>query len=68
MSACAQTRLESDRGAESSEAADVDHRQVVGRRLDHVTVVMHLHNLGRRWSAGFVPARVVAVREARRDA
>jgi hypothetical protein len=29
-----------------AEAADVDHRQVVGCRLDRVAVVMHLHELG----------------------
>jgi hypothetical protein len=46
VSSSAQTRLESDRGTERSEAADVERRQVVRCRLDHVTVVMHLHNLG----------------------
>ena len=45
FSGCAQTRLESARHADGSEAADVDHRRVVRRRLDRVAVVMHLHEL-----------------------
>ena len=51
FSVCAQARLESGRTAECSEAADIDHRQVVRRRVDRVTVVMELNELvptGRR--------------------
>jgi hypothetical protein len=41
-----QARLQSDRGPDASEAADVDHWQVVRRRLDRVAVVMGLHEFG----------------------
>jgi hypothetical protein len=64
FSVWAQTRLESGRTAECSEAADIDHRQVVRRRVDRVTVVMELNEFnqpGTRFGevASTVPASMV---------
>jgi hypothetical protein len=69
LSACAQARLESDRGADASEAADVDHRQVVRRRLDRVAVVMHLEDLGPagRRASGRRERRLEGLAEIRED-